>query len=260
MLVSNALIGLREGLEAALVVVILVAFLVKTDRRWALRYVWIGVGVAIALSVVLGALLTYGTSRLTFETQELIGGTGLDHRGRLRDRHGLLDALGRAHHLRRAQGQASTRPSTSARGPWRSSASSASAARASRPRSSSTPPTEAAGAGNDQPLIGWVIGLGAPRAARRGDLPRGGADQPGEVLPLHRHPAHPRGRRASCPTASTTCRRRPSSRACTPWPSTSAHDRARLLVRHPPQGHLQLHPGHDRGCRPSPGCSTSASS
>ena len=74
MFVSNALIGLREGLEAALVVVILLAFLKKTNRTWGTRYVWLGVGTAIVLSVVIGAALTYGTRQLSFEAQEMIGG------------------------------------------------------------------------------------------------------------------------------------------------------------------------------------------
>ncbi len=74
MFVSNALIGLREGLEAALVVVILVAFLVKTDRRWALRHVWTGVGAAVGLSVVVGAVLTFGADGLDDQTAELVTG------------------------------------------------------------------------------------------------------------------------------------------------------------------------------------------
>jgi high-affinity iron transporter len=74
-LFSSALIGLREGLEAALVVSILVAFLVKTDRRGALRWVWPGVGAAVLLSVAVGAILTFSTTQMTFEHQELLGGS-----------------------------------------------------------------------------------------------------------------------------------------------------------------------------------------
>jgi high-affinity iron transporter len=72
--ISNYLIGLREGLEAALIVSILIAYLVKTDRRNLVPRIWLGVGVAVALSVVIGAALTFGTRSLTFTAQEAIGG------------------------------------------------------------------------------------------------------------------------------------------------------------------------------------------
>lgn len=74
-MLGNALIGLREGLEAALVVSILVAFLVKTDRRAELPRVWLGVGLAVAVSVGVTLVLTLTQQALTFEAQEALGGT-----------------------------------------------------------------------------------------------------------------------------------------------------------------------------------------
>jgi high-affinity iron transporter len=72
---ANYLIGLREGLEASLVVCILIAYLVKTERRDALRPVWIGIGVAVALALGFGCALEFGSQELTFEAQETLGGS-----------------------------------------------------------------------------------------------------------------------------------------------------------------------------------------
>jgi high-affinity iron transporter len=73
-LLGNALIGLREGLEAALVVSILIAFLVRTGRRSVLPKVWLGVAIAVAVSVGVTLALTLTQQALTFEAQEAFGG------------------------------------------------------------------------------------------------------------------------------------------------------------------------------------------
>ncbi|HCT79201.1 MAG TPA: iron transporter [Micromonosporaceae bacterium] len=70
-MLATYLIGLREGLEATLVVTILLAFLVKADLRDRLPHVWAGVGAAVALSVGFAAFLEFTSANLEYRAQEL---------------------------------------------------------------------------------------------------------------------------------------------------------------------------------------------
>jgi high-affinity iron transporter len=72
---ATFLIGLREGLEAALVVGILVAYISRIGRKDVLPRLWLGVILAIVLALGIGAVLTFGQYAMTFQGQEILGGT-----------------------------------------------------------------------------------------------------------------------------------------------------------------------------------------
>jgi len=74
-MLSTFLIALREGLEAALIVGILVAYLVKTGRNHLLAPLWLGVSVAIAASLALGGFLSFTSAELSDRGEEFFAGT-----------------------------------------------------------------------------------------------------------------------------------------------------------------------------------------
>ena len=71
---ANFLIGLREGLEAALIVSILISYLVKTGHRKQVNKIFAGTAAAVALSVAIGFAMTLVLEQLAPGTQELISG------------------------------------------------------------------------------------------------------------------------------------------------------------------------------------------
>jgi high-affinity iron transporter len=73
-LFGSGLIGLREGLEAGIIVMVLIAFLVKSDRRDALKWVWLGVGAAVVMTVAVFLTIQYGTYTVTGLAAEAIAG------------------------------------------------------------------------------------------------------------------------------------------------------------------------------------------
>jgi high-affinity iron transporter len=72
---SSFLITLREGLEASLIVSILLTYLTKTDRKADARYVWWGTAVAILGCVVAGLIVYHALDGLNGKVEMATEGT-----------------------------------------------------------------------------------------------------------------------------------------------------------------------------------------
>ena len=71
-MLATLVIGLREGLEASLIVGIIAAFLKQSNRPDALRAVWAGVGAAVAVCLAVGVGLHAVSSGLPQRQQEML--------------------------------------------------------------------------------------------------------------------------------------------------------------------------------------------
>jgi len=72
---SSLLIMLREGLEAALVVGILLAYLVKTGNRDKQGVVWAGVWLSVVMSILAGAVIFVPAGEFEGRAEQLFEGT-----------------------------------------------------------------------------------------------------------------------------------------------------------------------------------------
>jgi high-affinity iron transporter len=69
-MIPTFVITLREGVEASLIIGIIAAFLVREGRRDAMRQMWIGVGIAIALCAAVAVVLRVVGEELPQKEQE----------------------------------------------------------------------------------------------------------------------------------------------------------------------------------------------
>jgi high-affinity iron transporter len=70
----SLLVSLREGVEIALIIAIVLGYLKRTGRGDYARQIWAGVGIAAALSVALGAVLEFTAASLSGQVLEAFEG------------------------------------------------------------------------------------------------------------------------------------------------------------------------------------------
>lgn len=74
---SAFLITLREGLEAALIISIILAYLTRSDKRSAFKQVWLGTGLAVAVSLIAGAIIFVVAGEFTGRAEEIFEGIAM---------------------------------------------------------------------------------------------------------------------------------------------------------------------------------------
>ncbi len=76
-MLSVFLITLREGLEAALIIGIILAYLARTDNRQGFKPVWIGTALAVFVSLAAGAVIYLTVGKLEGRGEEIFEGIAM---------------------------------------------------------------------------------------------------------------------------------------------------------------------------------------
>jgi high-affinity iron transporter len=74
---SSLLITLREGLEAALIIGIILAYLVRTDNRQGFKPVWLGTSLAVVISLIAGATIYLLAGEFSGRAEEIFEGLAM---------------------------------------------------------------------------------------------------------------------------------------------------------------------------------------
>ena len=76
-MLGSLLITLREGLEAALIIGIILAYLDRTGNRKGFKHVWVGTTLAVALSIAAGAAIYLIAGEMSGAAEEIFEGLAM---------------------------------------------------------------------------------------------------------------------------------------------------------------------------------------
>ncbi len=76
-MLSSLLITLREGLEAALIIGIILAYLARTENRQGFKPVWLGTSLAVVVSLIAGAAIYLLAGEFSGQAEEIFEGLAM---------------------------------------------------------------------------------------------------------------------------------------------------------------------------------------